>query len=154
VAFRFARRCFFVAARAASGAPHLFEGRLRRHDGEYRWHAVRRVPLRDERGDIVKWYAVGFDIADKKAVEDALRRSEADLARAERELRHTLDTIPTLAWRARPDGFAEYLNKPWLDYTGLTLPASLVVKKLSKRRITCSASILGPLSSTEQRRVV
>ena len=73
-------------AALASGMPHLFEGRLRRHDGKYRWHAIRRVPLRDAMGNIAKWYAVGFDIEDKKIAEEALRRSEAELARAEGEL--------------------------------------------------------------------
>ena len=29
-------------------------------------------------------------------------------------------SIPTLAWRTRADGYAEYLNKRWLDYTGLS----------------------------------
>jgi PAS domain S-box-containing protein len=55
----------------------------------------------------------------------ALRQSEARLAEAERELRLTIDRIPTLAWHTRPDGFAEYLNKRWLDYTGLSLDRAL-----------------------------
>jgi PAS domain S-box-containing protein len=57
--------------------------------------------------------------------ENALRESEARLAKAERELRLTLDTIPALAWRTRPDGFVEYLNKRWLEYTGLSLERAL-----------------------------
>ena len=31
-----------------------------------------------------------------------------------------IDAIPTLAWSARPDGSAEFLNRRWLDYTGLS----------------------------------
>lgn len=31
-----------------------------------------------------------------------------------------VDAIPTLAWSARPDGSAEFLNQRWLDYTGLS----------------------------------
>ena len=31
-----------------------------------------------------------------------------------------LDTIPTLAWSARPDGSAEFFNLRWLEYTGLS----------------------------------
>lgn len=31
-----------------------------------------------------------------------------------------VDAIPTLAWSARPDGSAEFLNRRWLDYTGLS----------------------------------
>jgi PAS domain S-box-containing protein len=31
-----------------------------------------------------------------------------------------VDAVPTLAWSARPDGSAEFLNRRWLDYTGLS----------------------------------
>jgi PAS domain-containing protein len=31
-----------------------------------------------------------------------------------------VDAIPTLAWSARPDGSAEFFNRRWLDYTGLS----------------------------------
>jgi PAS domain S-box-containing protein len=65
------------------------------------------------------------DMALQRQAEEALRESEARLANAERELRVTLDTIPTLAWRTRADGFAEYLNKRWLDYTGISLKDAL-----------------------------
>lgn len=65
------------------------------------------------------------DIVRQRQAEEALRESEARLAKAERELRLTLDTIPTLAWRTRKDGFAEYLNKRWLDYTGISLKDAL-----------------------------
>jgi PAS domain S-box-containing protein len=107
------------------GEPLQIEQRLRRTDGEYRWHFVERVPLRDDKGMVTKWYSSGSDIDDQKRAESALQLSRAQLENAERELRLTLDTIPTLAWRTRADGFAEYLNKPWLDYTGLSLEQAL-----------------------------
>jgi PAS domain S-box-containing protein len=109
----------------AKGEPLQIEQRLRRADGEYRWHFVERVPLRDDKGKVIKWYSSGADIDDQKRAESALQLSRAQLENAERELRLTLDTIPTLAWRTRADGFAEYLNKPWLDYTGLSLEQAL-----------------------------
>jgi PAS domain S-box-containing protein len=31
-----------------------------------------------------------------------------------------IDTIPALVWSARPDGSAEFFNRPWLDYAGLS----------------------------------
>ncbi|MBR0822446.1 PAS domain S-box protein [Bradyrhizobium liaoningense] len=113
--------------------PFETEQRLRRADGEYRWHSIRRMPLRDDNGVVVAWYGAGYDIHDRKLAETALRKSEAQLAdtkreqlaKAERELRLTLDSIPTLAWRSRTDGFVEYLNKRWLDYTGFSLEQAL-----------------------------
>jgi PAS domain S-box-containing protein len=37
------------------------------------------------------------------------------------ELTHFIDAFPGLAWTALPDGRAEFLNRRWLDYTGLTV---------------------------------
>jgi PAS domain S-box-containing protein len=105
--------------------PLQIEQRLRRADGKYRWHFVQRVPLYDEKGNVLRWYSSAYDIEDQKRAESALQLSRAQLEKAERELRLTLDTIPTFAWRTRADGFAEYLNKPWLDYTGLSLEQAL-----------------------------
>src|SRR5579883_129581 len=51
--------------------------RIRRADGEYRWHVARQVPARDASGAIVKWYATCTDIHDLKQTEAALRASEA-----------------------------------------------------------------------------
>jgi PAS domain S-box-containing protein len=75
-------------ASLASGEPVTNEVRLRRADGQYRWHLIHGVPLRDERGEIVKWYGSATDIEDRKRAEQALRRSEAYLAEAQR-LGHT-----------------------------------------------------------------
>jgi PAS domain S-box-containing protein len=72
----------------ATGNPHENEVRSLRSDGQYRWQLDRGVPLRDEDGNIVKWYGVTTDIEDRKRVEAALRRSEHFLAEAQR-LSHT-----------------------------------------------------------------
>ena len=71
-------------ASVASGEPHESEVRFRRADGEYRWHLDRGLPLRDEEGNIIKWYGVVTDIEDRKRVEEALRRSEQHLTDAQR----------------------------------------------------------------------
>src|ERR1700732_4437034 len=41
------------------------------------------------------------------------------------DIRLVVDTIPTLAWSARPDGSAEFFNQRWLDYTGLSAKQAL-----------------------------
>ncbi|HEX4576687.1 MAG TPA: two-component regulator propeller domain-containing protein [Edaphobacter sp.] len=55
------------------------EVRVRRADGGYRWLFVRNVPLRDEKGNIAKWYGTSFDIDDRKRAQDALRQTQGDL---------------------------------------------------------------------------
>jgi PAS domain S-box-containing protein len=41
------------------------------------------------------------------------------------DTRLVVDTIPTLAWSARPDGSAEFFNQRWLAYTGLSAEQAL-----------------------------
>jgi PAS domain S-box-containing protein len=67
-----------------SGMPGELEARLRRFDGEYRWFLFRAVPLRDEQGNIIKWYGSSTDIEDRKRAEEELRRSESKLVEAQR----------------------------------------------------------------------
>src|SRR5208282_3896312 len=62
--------------------------RLRRADGEYRWHHARGEPLRDGHGRVIQWYGLTVDIDEAKRAEDRLRRSEAYLAEAQ-HLSHT-----------------------------------------------------------------
>jgi len=61
------------------------EARVRRAaDGEYRWFLIRGLPMRDERGNIVKWYGTMTDVEDGKRAEEALRKAHADLAHVTR----------------------------------------------------------------------
>jgi PAS domain S-box-containing protein len=44
----------------------------------------------------------------------------SEQARQGEDVRLVVDAIPTLAWSARADGSADFLNQRWLDYTGLS----------------------------------
>jgi PAS domain S-box-containing protein len=61
------------------GRPFEVEGRLRRSDGEFRWFLFRGSPLRDEAGQVVKWYGTNTDIEDRKRAADALERAFAEI---------------------------------------------------------------------------
>ena len=63
----------------ASPQPGEIEGRVRRFDGEYRWFLFRAEPLRDDSGDIIRWYGTNIDIGERK-------RAEALLAAEKRTL--------------------------------------------------------------------
>ena len=75
-------------AHLAAGDPFEMDQRVRRADGQYRWHSVRRAPLRDETGKVVKWYGVALNRHDQKQAEVAFRKSEAYLDQAQ-QLSHT-----------------------------------------------------------------
>jgi PAS domain S-box-containing protein len=91
----------------AAGKPSEDEMRLRRADGEYRRFLVRTAPLRDEHGNLVKWYGISIDIEDRK--------------RAESESRALIDAIPQQIWSGPPDGTLDYCNERWRSYLGLGL---------------------------------
>jgi PAS domain S-box-containing protein len=67
-----------------TGTSYQRASRLRRADGEFRWHDTRGEPLRDQQGRIIQWYGLSVDIDEGKKAEDRLRRSEGYLAEAQR----------------------------------------------------------------------
>jgi PAS domain S-box-containing protein len=79
-------KAFFHAIE--TGTSYQAVHRLRRADGEYRWHHARGEPLRDQDGRIVQWYGLSVDIDELKQTEGRLRRSEGYLAETQR-LSHT-----------------------------------------------------------------
>ena len=95
-----------------SGVSFGSEYRLRRADGVYRWFQFRAEPVRDAADGVSGWYVLATDIHDRKEAEEALQASERNFA-------SIINTIPTLAWSARPDGDCDFLSQGWLDFTGL-----------------------------------
>src|ERR1700733_6045827 len=79
--------------------------RLRRADGEYRWHHAGGEPLRDPEGKIIQWYGLSIDIDDRKRAEDHLRDTRIKLAKASR-----LATVAELA-----GSIAHELNQPLMS---------------------------------------
>src|SRR5258708_19432529 len=79
-----------------SGMRGGLEARLRRFDGEYRWFLFQAEPLRDEAGNIVKWYGSSTGIEDRKRTEEALRQSE-------QRFRAYAQTPPHRPLATRPD---------------------------------------------------
>ena len=59
--------------------PFELELRARRKDGQYRWLLIRYNPLRDEEGRIIRWYATGTDIDDRKRAEERTQKENLAL---------------------------------------------------------------------------
>jgi formate hydrogenlyase transcriptional activator len=97
----------------ASGQAGEVEGRIRRHDGIFRWFFMRIEPMRDAAGNIVRWYGTQTDIEDLKQTEEKLRAEDC-------ELRRITDAIPQAIVVQDPSGIPVYANRATLDYTGLT----------------------------------
>jgi PAS domain S-box-containing protein len=99
-----------------SGRPGGLEARLRRFDGEYRWFLFEAVPLRDESGNIVKWYGSSTDIEERKRVEEALRESE-------QRFRDYAETGSDWLWETTSDhrvvSVSEHVNAVGFEPSGL-----------------------------------
>jgi formate hydrogenlyase transcriptional activator len=67
------------AAALSRGLPFEYERRVRRRDGQYRWLLVQYNPLRNQRGEIVRWYATGTDIDDRKQAEERTQQENIAL---------------------------------------------------------------------------
>ncbi len=65
-----------------TGEPYEVIHRLRRADGEYRWHHARGAPLCDENQQVLQWYNLAVDIDKGKRAEDELQEMQSRLARA------------------------------------------------------------------------
>jgi formate hydrogenlyase transcriptional activator len=97
-----------------AGEPFVGESRVRRADGEYRWFLHREEPLRNELGEIVKWYGSSIEIQERKIAEQRIREQET-------ELRQILDLTPQHIGVLAPDGSRLYANQTALEYFGITL---------------------------------
>jgi PAS domain S-box-containing protein len=63
----------------ASGSAYEVELRLRKSDASYRWFLARYNPVRDDKGQIKRWYVACTDIEDRKQAEDRLRQENVAL---------------------------------------------------------------------------
>ena len=109
----------------AGRSPYDVEYRVRRSDGEYRWFKTRGVPIRDDAGNICKWFGTCTDVTASKQVEEELRHVNARLDLAVRGSNIAI-------WECdMPDGIIEdshptFINV-WesLGYDPLTAPRTL-----------------------------
>ena len=96
-----------------SGQAAQLEHRLRRYDGVYRWHLSRGVPMKDEAGKVIMWIGTSTDIDDVKQAQQALQESE-------NRFRIMADQAPLNIWVTDAAGDTVYVNKSWVEFTGLT----------------------------------
>ena len=97
-----------------SGMSCIIRGDEVRPWGVLGTHTTRRVNFT---GDDVNFLSAVANI-----LGDAIRRERSVVAlrESERQLRHLAETIPQLAWYAKPDGYITWYNSRWYEYTGTT----------------------------------
>ncbi len=107
----------------ATGKLYTIEQRLRRANGEFRWHLTRGVPVQDQAGKIIRWIGTSTDIHEKKSVEEILEKRVAEQTREIRKanaynrnlIEVSLDPLLTIG----PDGKITDVNNATEMVTGV-----------------------------------
>ena len=86
--------------------------RFTRPDGTIRWVEVRGRPITGSDGSKVSLSGIAIDVTERK-------RAEAHVVEQEARYRAITDSIDQMIWSTRPDGFHDYFNHRWYEYTGV-----------------------------------
>jgi PAS domain S-box-containing protein len=90
-----------------------FETVRRRKDGALLDISLTISPVRDAHGTIIGASKIARDTSERK-------RIQAELLASEARFRQLADTMPQMVWTARPDGYIDYYNERWYEYTGFS----------------------------------
>jgi PAS domain S-box-containing protein len=96
----------------ATGEPFSAEYRLCDASGSVKWVIAEGRAILDSQGQAVRFPGVTFDISERKAAEAALRESEE-------RFRGITNSIAQMVWSTRPDGYHDFYNRRWYEYTGV-----------------------------------
>lgn len=96
-----------------TGEAYQVEYRLRHHSGVYRWVLGRALPIRDDSGEIIRWYGTCTDIHDTKMVQAEREIVAHELSHRIKNIFSVLSGIISLSARSAPEsrGFADLLRK-------------------------------------------
>ncbi len=86
--------------------------RFTRADGAMRWAEVRGHAIDDANGERLLLSGIVIDATDRK-------EAEARIVEQEARYRATTDSIDHMIWSTQPDGFHDYFNHRWYEYTGV-----------------------------------
>lgn len=88
-------------------------------DGSVRWILARGQVYGDGMGAPVRFPGLAIDITSRKAVEAELASTVDALGQSEAGFRALADSMPQMVWSTRPDGFHDYYNARWYEFTGV-----------------------------------
>lgn len=97
-----------------SGKPFEMIFPIRGADGAFRPFITRATPLRDATGKVARWYGVNAEV-------DAQLRAEAALSASEAKYDVLTNAMPQMVWSTLPDGYHDYYNAQWYEYTGMPI---------------------------------
>lgn len=96
----------------ASGQPFEMLFPIRGSDAVFRRFLTRIVPVTNEAGEVVRWLGTNVEVESQLNAEAALEVSEA-------KLQVLTDAMPQMVWSTLPDGYHDYFNARWYEFTGV-----------------------------------
>ncbi|MCK6105588.1 PAS domain-containing protein [Brevundimonas sp. EYE_349] len=88
-------------------------------DGQERWVLARGQVEYDRSGAAVRLPGVAVDITKRKQIETDLAATTRALSESETRFRILTDAMPQMVWSTLPDGFHDYYNARWYEFTGV-----------------------------------
>ena len=85
-----------------------------------RWVHGRGEVIRDEEGRAIRMIGLNFDVTKRRRAEESVRESEA-------RFRNLADSAPALMWVSRPGGIREFVNRAYVEFTGLDYDGALTL---------------------------
>jgi PAS domain S-box-containing protein len=89
-----------------TGEPYEIEYRLRRHDGVYRWTLGRAQPIRNDKGEITRWFGTCTDIDDLKRMEQGKDLLSQELSHRIKNIFAVVSALIALSAREHPEAKA------------------------------------------------
>jgi PAS domain S-box-containing protein len=101
-----------VARVLETGEPASIDKRYLRPDGAVVWANSRVTRLDGTQGQPSRLLVVTIDLTARRQAEERLRESEA-------RFQAIANSIDQMIWSTRPDGYHDFFNQRWYDYTGV-----------------------------------
>ena len=106
-------------ASVQSGRPYEVEFRLRRADGEHRWHIGRAEALQDPGGDVQRWFGTNTDVHDRKRLEAEREKALREVETQRRRLEQVFTEAPAvMALYSGPEQVITWVNPLWEQTVG------------------------------------
>ena len=88
-------------------------------DDKVRWVLARGQVYFDRGGEAVRLPGIAVDITERKQIENDLAETARALSESETQFRVLADAMPQMVWSTQPDGFHDYYNARWYEFTGV-----------------------------------
>ena len=108
-----------IADSIRTGSHYINKYRVLRPDNKEIWILAQGQVTYDERGRPFKFLGTSIDISEEKHAQVTLERAQQESHEREAALREIANSLPQIVWTANPNGFINWYNDRWYEYTAM-----------------------------------